>query len=178
MAKSKDTAKKDKKTKRKVGRPTKYSFELAQKICDRIASQEYGLHTICKEDGFPGFSTVFKWLCEKDKQEFVDMYTRARQMQAELLKDNMIAISDDSRQDTEIRFTPSGEAYEVENKEWTNRVRLRLDTRKFIASKLHPRVYGQKVDLTTDGQPLPAQQASVIVVTHTEEQKKIAENIS
>ena len=80
-----------------------------------------------------------------------------QQVQNWLKKDDepeMIEIADDSRKDTKVIFTSSGEEIPAEDKEWTGRVRMMLDTRKFIASKLKPKKYGDKLDLTTDGEKI------------------------
>ena len=84
----------------------------------------------------------------------MNKYTRAREAQADYLVDEMIEIADDSRKDTKVIFTSSGEEIPAEDKEWTGRVRMMLDTRKFIASKLKPKKYGDKLDLTTDGEKI------------------------
>ena len=48
----------------------------------------------------------------------------------------MIEIADDSRKDSKEIFSSDGQKILIEDKEWTGRVRMMLDTRKFIASKL------------------------------------------
>ena len=40
------------------------------------------------------------------------------------------------------------------NSEYVQRSRIRIDTRKWIASKLKPKKYGDKVDVTTDGEKI------------------------
>jgi hypothetical protein len=53
--------------------------------------------------------------------------------------------------------------YNVENKEWTNRSRLRIDARKWVASKLKPKVYGDKTDITSGGEQL--KQTTIVINT-------------
>ena len=141
------------KPKQKVGRPTKYSLEIIEELCERIATSIDGLHKICKSDSkFPSFTQVFKWLNDEDKKEFADKYARAREAQAELLADEIIAIADDSSNDTLI----SDSGNEVQNSEWIARSKLRVDTRKWKASKLAPKKFGDKIDLdvTSAGEKL------------------------
>lgn len=134
----------------KRGRPSLYSEELVDKICEKISTSSKGLHSIISEnEDFPSFATVFKWLSDPEKKYFVDKYTHARELQAEFMADEMIRIADDSSNDT--LMTDKGE---IENKEWTNRSKLRVETRKWIASKLKPKVYGDKLDVTTKDQPI------------------------
>lgn len=134
----------------KMGRPTKYSNELADRICELISTSNKGLHSICKEnEGFPKFSTIFKWLGEADKQYFIDNYARAREAQADFLKDEMFEIADDVSRDTII--TVKGEIVtELPNTEWISRSKLRVDTRKWVASKLAPKKYGDKQSIDLD----------------------------
>jgi len=135
---------------KKNGRPSLYSEELVDRICEKISTSSKGLHSIISEnEGFPSFGTVFKWLSEPDKKYFVDKYAHARELQAEFMADEMIRIADDSSNDTE-----ETEFGVRENKEWTNRSKLRVETRKWIASKLKPKVYGDKLDITTKDQPI------------------------
>lgn len=117
-------------------------------VCEKIATTHYGLVKICKEVGMD-VHTFYNWLDDSPANN--QRYARAREMQADLLVEQIIEISDDSRHDTLI--TEKGE---VENKEWVNRSRLMVDSRKFLAAKLRPKKYGDKIDVTTDGEKLPA----------------------
>lgn len=162
---------------KKNGRPAKYSEALAKKLCLEIATSKYGIHKICKQKGFPGVSTIFAWLQDERYKDFQEWYARARQLQAELLKDEMISVAYDSSKDTKVIETRHGEI-EVEDKEWTSRSRLKVDTLKFIASKLWPKVYGEKLDLTTQGDKLPAATSpGITVIVQTQEQKAIVDGI-
>jgi len=127
-----------------AGRPTDYSDELIDRICQKIATSSKGLHFICKsEPDFPAFSTVFRWLKEEDKAAFKDKYARAREAQAEYLADEIIEIADDSRNDTQ----ENEDGEEIVNHDHIQRAKLRVDTRKWKASKLYPKKYGEKVDI-------------------------------
>lgn len=126
-----------------MARPTEYNQEVVSAICERLADGE-SLRAICAEDGMPGKSTVFQWLAAH--KEFADQYTRARETQADTLFDEILSIADDGRNDT----------YQAENGEATNhdviaRSRLRVDARKWMAGKLRPKVYGDKVQTELSG---------------------------
>lgn len=128
-----------------------YSEELVDKICEKIATSNKGLHAICAEnESFPAYSTIFKWLNEDDKKSFVDKYARAREAQAEFLADEIITISDDGTNDY-MTITKGDKEYNVEDREVTNRSKLRVDARKWKASKLAPKKFGEKLDVTTGG---------------------------
>jgi hypothetical protein len=122
----------------------KFSDELFENICERIATSADGLHKIVKENGIRP-STFYKWVSEN--KDLSDRYTRAREIQAELLADQIIEIADDSTNDTKTIVGKAGDLIEVENTEWTNRSKLRVEARKWIAAKLKPKKYGDKVEV-------------------------------
>jgi hypothetical protein len=130
---------------------SKFTKELFDKICEEIAHSSKGLVHVCKANGLNPKS-FYEWI--KNDEALSNIYTRARESQADYLVDEMIEIADDTRKDTKQIFTSDGIAIETEDKEWTGRVRMMLDTRKFIASKLRPKKYGDKLDLTTDGEKI------------------------
>lgn len=136
------------------GRPSDYSEELVDKICEKIATSNKGLHSICSEnEDFPAYSTIFNWLNDPNKKYFLDKYARAREAQAEFLADEIIEISDDGTNDF-MTITKGDKEYNVEDREVTSRSKLRVDARKWKASKLYPKKFGEKLDLTTGGDKL------------------------
>jgi hypothetical protein len=132
----------------KVGRPSRYSQALADRICGELADGR-SLRSVCDADDMPNKATVFRWL--REHEEFRDQYARAKQESADSFVDDMIDIADDARNDWMKRqVTEDVQAYTL-NGEHVNRTRLRLDTRKWIASKLKPKAYGEKLDLGVGG---------------------------
>lgn len=128
----------------KGGRPTIYSEELAQVICESLMVG-MSLRKICELDGMPAISTVMQWLAS-GKDGFMEQYAHARQVQAEYLLDELIDIADDSADDYEI---VNGE--ERLNQEHIQRAKLRIDTRKWNIEKLAPKKYGAKQQLEHTG---------------------------
>lgn len=61
---------------KKLGRPSKYSEELALTICERLAMGE-SLKAICTDKAMPTRSMVYRW--KEANQPFRDMYARARE---------------------------------------------------------------------------------------------------
>jgi hypothetical protein len=119
-------------------------------ICERIANGE-SLGSICREKGMPDKSTVIRWLmAEEEGGEFRNQYARAREMQAELLADELMDIADDGSNDWMARNDGENIGYLV-NSEHIQRSKLRIDTRKWAASKLKPKVYGDKVQQEVTG---------------------------
>lgn len=142
---AKTVKKKSTKEKKPPGRPEIYSQKVADRLCAEIASTSKSLRTICKMDGMPSVQTVLKWLRE-DKNGFLAQYTRAKEEQADYLVEEMIDIADDGSNDL-MTITKGDVSYEVENKEVTNRSKLRVETRKWISSKLKPKKYGDRLDV-------------------------------
>lgn len=123
------------------GRPTMYSDELAARICREVATSTDGLEKICADNAdFPNPKTIYGW--RLDIEDFSKKYDAAKRLQADLLASEIMNIADDSSRDTITKMNSQGEEYEVANTEWVARSRLRVDTRKWIASKLLPKVYG------------------------------------
>lgn len=126
-----------------AGRPTKFNKKLAQEICETIACSSLSLSKLCHiNEHWPARATIYLWRARNEK--FREAYLDAKRFQVELLVDEILDIADDVSRDCLTRTTASGEPYDVPNHEWINRSRLRIDTRKWIASKLVPRLYGEK----------------------------------
>lgn len=135
------------------GRPTIYSQELVDKICKRIAEGE-SVRVICYSEDMPSQGTIYSWLLDEDKKEFLEKYARARNTQAEVLFDEILEIADDGTNDY-MTITKGNDSYNVEDREVTGRSRLRVDTRKWYLSKVLPKKFGDKLDVMSDGKALP-----------------------
>ncbi|MBS7112630.1 MAG: hypothetical protein KH100_15715 [Dysgonomonas mossii] len=123
--------------------------EVFNKIVSEMADEGTPLRRILKRKGMPSSSTFFVWLNEDES--FSKRYAWAREVQAEALADEILEIADDGSNDF-MRIEKGNKVYNVENKEVTNRSRLRVDTRKWLLSKIIPKKYGDKIDITTDGE--------------------------
>jgi hypothetical protein len=109
------------------GRPSVYTQELAHRICEAVANGE-ALQDVCSQPGMPARRTVYYWLRTND--EFAAAYELAREMRADLLADEVVKISDT---------------------EDPARARVQIDARRWAASKLNPRRYGERQDRNLDG---------------------------
>lgn len=127
-------------------RPLEFSQETVERICERIADGE-SLRSICKSDDMPACSTVFKWLATNEK--FAEQYGRAREAQADAIFDEILDIADDGSNDWMVKNSADGENLGWrENGEALRRSALRVDARKWMAGKLRPKKYGDKLALT------------------------------
>ncbi len=137
-----------------MGRPSKYSEKVSDGICYLIALG-YSLAEICKLDEMPGYRTIMTWLSDEKKGDFRHKYARAREDQADYLADEIIDIADEP----------------VTCNEDVARNRLRVDARKWVASKLKPKKYGDKIEHEVGG---PGG-ASIPIHVHFREPKPKAE---
>lgn len=135
-----------------AGAPTTYNKEIADKICHEIATSTKGINAISKLEGMPAASTIFLWLTKHS--EFSEQYARAKETQCELMAEEILTISDDGTNDTMTIEGKGGKLIDIEDKEWTNRSKLRVDSRKWLLSKLMPKKYGEKVDVTSAGEKI------------------------
>ena len=109
------------------GRPSTYDPAVAEVICDLVATSDVGLHhVLAARDDLPGESTVYKWL--RHAPEFAEQYAHARERQG--LRQGDMAV-----QEALLATDPA-------------LGRLRYDARRWQASKLAARQYGDRVALT------------------------------
>lgn len=136
------------------GRPSDYSEELADIICERLADGE-SLRSICRDEGMPHASTVCRWLASDDRAAFREQYTRARELQADALFDEALEIADTPVEGVKTKVTSDGKT-ETTTGDMIEHRRLRVDTRKWMVGKLAPKKYGEKLALGSDpDNPLP-----------------------
>jgi uncharacterized transporter YbjL len=91
---------------------------------------------------------VFRWL--ESNETFREQYARAREAQADTLADEILEISDDGSNDWMTRAGKDQELAWQLNGEHVQRSRLRVDSRKWFASKVAPKKYGDKLELAGD----------------------------
>lgn len=115
----------------KIGRPTDFTEELGDEICAQVM-QGYSLVKILKAENMPEPSTIYRWFRLHSK--FRENYATAKQDQADYFVEDILEISDAATSDT----------IQVD--------RLRVDTRKWAASKYKPKKYGDSTTLKGDAE--------------------------
>lgn len=127
-----------------AGRKSEYDPVLAAEICTRISCGE-SLRQICMDPRMPVQSTVYLWLLQN--KQFSENYARARDEQADTLADEIQAIADEPPaeivDDKGVSRTDSG---------WVTWQKNRIDARKWIASKLKPKKYGDRQIVAGDAE--------------------------
>jgi hypothetical protein len=96
----------------------------------------------------PCVTTVFSWL--RKYPEFLKQYETAKEESADLHAEDMLDIADNGSNDWMAANDPENAGYRS-NGEHIQRSRLRVDTRKWIASKLKPKKYGDRVQAELTG---------------------------
>lgn len=112
-----------------MARPTTYSEEIADQICERLMDAE-SLRSICEDERMPSRTTVHRWMVEIEG--FGAKCARAREIQADTLFDDIQEVAD------------SGNPDDVQ------RAKLRVAAMQWRASKLAPKKYGEKLALAGD----------------------------
>lgn len=131
------------------GRPSAYTPELAERICNLIATTSRGLAFIVSTNpGLPSTVTIHAWLADETKADFLRRYLRARERQADLIFDECLEIADDASGDAPGKR--KGDHEDVHATEQVARSKLRVDTRMRMAGKLAPKKYGEKLVLGGD----------------------------
>ena len=119
--------------KNKGGRPSIYSDEVAEQICDRLAEGE-SLRNICRTEGMPKMTTVLEWV-DEDRESFRGRYARAREAKAETVDAKIQEIADNATPET------------------ANLAKVQITAHQWRAAKLAPKRYGDKVQHTgSDGE--------------------------
>lgn len=125
-----------------MGRPTIYTQALAESILEELA-QGKSLVQVCSADEMPGLRTVMRWAAEND--DFGTQYAHAREAQAEIMDDKILTAADGADKDSQA-------------------ARVKIDAYKWRASKLAPKRFGDKIDVTSGDKPVNEMDETAIAV--------------
>lgn len=131
-------------TRSRSGRPPRYSDRLVERICALIA-QGQSIREFAGKSGIPASSTIYRWLGDPKYRDFWERYRRARELQAEVLVDEILAIADDTTGDVIERKTRNGPQV-VPNPVNVRRAELRVQARRWWLEKLAPTRYKTSPD--------------------------------
>jgi Bacteriophage Sf6, terminase small subunit-like len=132
-----------------TGRPSDYTDELADAICQELMLGT-SMAKICLRDDMPAEGTVYRWL--QAHEYFRERYAHAREVQADRMVDEVLEISDNSEYDT-----TTTDAGPKANAEWISRSKLRVDARLKLMALLAPKKYGKKLALEVTDERTPRQ---------------------
>ena len=127
-------------------RNAKYTEEMGIRICKALLEMKT-LRQIGADPRYPSMPTITRWLVDPRLAAFREMYYQARRVQAELRVDEIFEIADDASRDYVEVEHKDGSITVEPNLEHIQRSRIRIDTRKWYAARLIPRIYGQNVQV-------------------------------
>jgi hypothetical protein len=114
---------------------------MAERICLAVAASDKGLRgTLEADPELPAFGTVQQWLSKHSS--FKETYADAKRLQIEAMAEDIVDLANDETLDP-------------------NDKRIRIDTRKWLLSKLMHKTYGDKLDVTSGGEALAAPAHSI-----------------
>ena len=122
-------------------RPREYSQEIGDLLCALIV-EGMTIKKICAREDMPSVVTFFKWV--RENEDFHEAYMRAKSEQAEIMVQDMLEIADDGSNDW-YDTDANGKTVRKLNNECVQRSKLRVETRKWAASKFKPKVYGDRI---------------------------------
>lgn len=150
------------------GRPTVYTQELADLICEQLADGQ-SMRAVCRKDEMPSMSTVFKWL--RENEEFSQQYAKAKEESSDAMAEDLLDIADTPVMGEIKTIKPDG-TIEIKQDEMLGHRRLQVDARKWLMSKMKPKKYGDKLDMTSGGERLEvtvsAEQAAQLIRARAE----------
>lgn len=132
----------------KRGRPSKFTQELADEICERLSDGE-PLATICRDPRMPKVTTVWDW--GQRRPEFSESIARARIEGFDSIAAECLEISNSPVE--AIREKMSKDGVEITKEDALGHRRLQIETRLKLLSKWDPKRYGDKIqaDLNHSG---------------------------
>ena len=125
-------------TKNLGGRPVVFGIDNPCwfEICKQI-SEGKSLSTALKSDGMPSYRSALMML--QTNLEFRTMYEKAIESRADRLAEEILELADEA--------IPAG-LDGPSKSAWVQQKRLQVDTRKWVAAKLKPKVYGDRIDVS------------------------------
>lgn len=157
---------------KKAGRPSDYTQEKADAICEHIASGK-SLLSWCNTEGNASYPAVMRWI--EANESFRNNYARAREVQADYLAAEIVQIADTPQIGVKTKTNEKGEVETTEGDMIEHR-RLQVDARKWYAAKVAPKKYGEKLAVG-GADDLPPLQSTVKVNGLTTEQLRALASI-
>ena len=126
----------------------KYSEQDKKEIWNSIIAELVSgrsMRSILRDSGMPSLKTIYAWI-DKDESKR-KQYARACEVRADLIFDEIMDISNSTDEDI-INLDNGKQAI---NHHVIMRDRLRVDSRKWMLSKMNPKKYGDRLDIDHGG---------------------------
>ena len=137
---------------KKIRRVTKFDEKVAASLLAKIAGGQ-SVRKICAKAPAPTRETFYKWI--RENEDFATKYIEAKDLCADALAEEILEIADEADNDFSVIETEKGREYRA-NGAKLERAKIRIDARKWTASKLAPKKYGaaSALDVTTNGKDM------------------------
>lgn len=154
--------------KKKTGRPSKYTPEIAQEMCNLLA-EGIPLREICRREGFPAWRTVYDWMVRDDEAVAAGggvglsaSIARAREIGYDALAEQCLMIADTPQMGRRTVYSSGAEEDEdsmtVTEEDMLGHRKLQIETRLKLLAKWDPKRFGDRVQLAGDAdQPIKIQ---------------------
>lgn len=136
--------------KKKTGRPSKYTPEIAKQICEQL-SDGIPLREICKQEGFPAWQTVYDWMYRDEGLSRA--IAHARDLGYDAIAEDCLMIADNmvmGEEVTESRDDKGKVTISTKTVDLLGHRRFQVDTRLKLLAKFNPKKYGDKVQVGGD----------------------------
>lgn len=120
----------------------KQKKQIIDKICLRVSEGE-ALRNICLDKDLVTSNTFYSWIDKNE--EMLALYARATEKRSDDIFEDILEISDNRAGDT----YKDKDGIERIDHAVVQRDRLRVDSRKWIASKLNPKKYGDRIEVNS-----------------------------
>lgn len=127
--------------KKKIGRPSKYTPELAAEICERLSNGE-PLRQICRDDHMPNWSVVYDWMA---RDETLSQHIACAREQGQ---DAMAERAYAEMYDEPERILSEGGS-RIDSG-YVQLVKARAEITLKMLAKWNPKKYGDRVQLAGD----------------------------
>lgn len=126
-----------------------YTPDLDAEICERLASGET-LRAICRDPHMPSWVTVYNW--RKSHPEFAERFTLARELGGDAIAEETLEIADTPQEG--VREEKTHEGFKTVREDMLGHRKLQVETRLKLLAVWFPRKFGQRLDVTSGGEPL------------------------
>ena len=130
---------------KKTGRPSKYTPEIAQKMCE-LLSEGVPLREICRMDGMPYWRTVYLWMAQDENLSA--HIARAREAGYDAMAEECLTIANTPLYGEIV--TDDGEKLIVRKEDMLGHRKLQIETRLKLLAKWNPKKYGDRTTLAGD----------------------------
>jgi hypothetical protein len=135
----------------------KKTYDKFKQVIKLIENEGISLRKACERVKMG--RDVFDSICDED-EKYQNQYARAREKRADMIFEEILQIADSQGEDMGVNPITGEEQI---NHNVIQRNKLQIDARKWMLGKMQPKKYGDKLDVTTDGDKLQNTQSNIIV---------------